>query len=383
MKSVKKLLFALVMVMAFSVISLSVFTGQTTTVQAAVKLNKKSVTLIKGQSTTLKISGTKKKVKWSSDKKTVATVTQKGKVTAKKTGTAKITAKIGSKKYTCTVKVQTPKLSKTKATVTAGDTYTLKLSGTDQKITWKSSKTSVATVNSKGVITAKKAGTAKITATVLKKKYTCTVTVKKKTSSNVSVEKFDAEKAKKNISIKYYNTNDGILAVLKNNTKFLIYLQAKLLYYKDGKIIDIVESDTNSAFESGRNCFLSFRAPRDNDYRRVQYDSYKMVFSEFGEQKYEKAGADKIKINSNVGADGIIVTAKNNSKESFDVSCIFIIFYDEKGNIIDSDYTYSGACGVGETDYITFDYPYDEEYETIIPYRYEIYVNYAYRLTLW
>ena len=46
-----------------------------------------------------------KKVKWSSNKKTIATVTRKGKVTAKKQGTAVITAKIGKKKYKCKVKV--------------------------------------------------------------------------------------------------------------------------------------------------------------------------------------------------------------------------------------------------------------------------------------
>ena len=76
-------------------------------VQAAskLKLNKTSVTLEKGESVTLKLKGTKKKVTWSSNKKKVATVTKKGKVTAKKVGTAKITAKVGKKKYTCKVKV--------------------------------------------------------------------------------------------------------------------------------------------------------------------------------------------------------------------------------------------------------------------------------------
>ena len=53
----------------------------------------------------MKVKGTKKKVKWSSNKKTIATVTRKGKVTAKKQGTAVITAKIGKKKYKCKVKV--------------------------------------------------------------------------------------------------------------------------------------------------------------------------------------------------------------------------------------------------------------------------------------
>ena len=61
--------------------------------------------LQRGKTYTLKVKGTKKKVKWSSNKKTIATVTRKGKVTAKKQGTAVITAKIGKKKYKCKVKV--------------------------------------------------------------------------------------------------------------------------------------------------------------------------------------------------------------------------------------------------------------------------------------
>ena len=74
--------------------------------QAAMKINKKSVTLTVGKSTTLKVKGTKKKVKWSSSKESVATVNQKGNVVAKKPGTAKITAKIGKNKFTCKVTVK-------------------------------------------------------------------------------------------------------------------------------------------------------------------------------------------------------------------------------------------------------------------------------------
>lgn len=79
----------------------------TTNVQAAskVKLNKESVTIAKSKSITLKLKGTKKKVKWSTNNKKVATVTQKGKVTGKKVGTAKIVARIGKKKYVCKIQV--------------------------------------------------------------------------------------------------------------------------------------------------------------------------------------------------------------------------------------------------------------------------------------
>ena len=51
---------------------------------ASVSLNKKSVTLTVGESTTLKVKGTKKAVVWNSSNSKVAKVTKKGKITAKK-----------------------------------------------------------------------------------------------------------------------------------------------------------------------------------------------------------------------------------------------------------------------------------------------------------
>lgn len=68
MKSLKRILFAFAMIVSMTMISPSIIAGQTTTVQAATKINKTKVTLIKGQTTTLKVTGTKKKVTWSSSK---------------------------------------------------------------------------------------------------------------------------------------------------------------------------------------------------------------------------------------------------------------------------------------------------------------------------
>ena len=144
---------------------------------AAPKISKKKVTLLTGQKVTLKVTGTKKKVSWSSNKKSVATVTKKGKVTAKKKGKATITAKVGSKKLKCVVTVEAPKLSKSKATVKIGKRLVLKLNGTIQTVTWKTSDKTVATVTKRGVVRGIGAGTTTITATVLKKRFTCTITV--------------------------------------------------------------------------------------------------------------------------------------------------------------------------------------------------------------
>lgn len=75
-------------------------------VSAAPKISKKKATMTVGQTLQLKVKGTKKKVKWSSNKKSVATVSAKGKVKAKKAGKATITAKVGKKKYSCEVTVK-------------------------------------------------------------------------------------------------------------------------------------------------------------------------------------------------------------------------------------------------------------------------------------
>lgn len=100
----KKKIWVFILFVLFSVIMCQ------NNVQAAnqVKLNVTNAMMVKGDSFTLKVTGTKKKVKWSSSKKSVATV-KNGVVNAKKTGTTYITAKIGKKKYKCKVTVKSKK----------------------------------------------------------------------------------------------------------------------------------------------------------------------------------------------------------------------------------------------------------------------------------
>ena len=120
----------------------------------------------------------------------IFTVTASGKIIAKKSGSAKITVTLSSgKKRIAKVIVQKGKVKTTKLTVNTkkltlkpGQKSTLKVQRipytSQEKITYKSSKSKIAAVNKKGKITAKKKGTAKITITSGKKKITCTVTVK-------------------------------------------------------------------------------------------------------------------------------------------------------------------------------------------------------------
>lgn len=120
---------------------------------ASVKLNKKSVSLITGTSTTLKLTGTKKTAKWSSMDEDVATVTSKGKVTAEGTGTTYIVAKIGTTSYKCKVKVINGKITPAKKEVSIKSNETVKvkikaLGG--HSIAAESTNENIATVSFKG-----------------------------------------------------------------------------------------------------------------------------------------------------------------------------------------------------------------------------------------
>lgn len=167
--------------------------GVVSEVEAAssVKLSKKSATLVTGEKYTLKITGVnaknKKKVKWKTNSKYLSVSyskndTRSATVTAKKSGTYKVIATYGKKNYVAVVKVSKKGMNASSRTLNKGQKYTLKLKGVEGKAKWSSSKKSVVTVKAakngkSAVITAKKPGSATITATVGKKKLVCVVKV--------------------------------------------------------------------------------------------------------------------------------------------------------------------------------------------------------------
>lgn len=107
-KSFSKKMVALLLTLAVCITSV-VGNQASVSAKSKIKISNTKITLTVGKSKTLKVKGTKKKAKWSSSKKSVASVTSKGKVTAKKAGSATITAKIGKKKYKCKVTVKSVK----------------------------------------------------------------------------------------------------------------------------------------------------------------------------------------------------------------------------------------------------------------------------------
>lgn len=169
--------------------------------KAAPRLNYKKITLVQGKKKQLKVRNLKKgqKVKWYSTKKSIATVSKKGVVKAKKKGTAYIVAKVGKKKYRCKVSVRKKSTKKTTSKklsasvkkqlpayelafmpeknyaagtsldflTTVIDHYAKNYSSTSDSVRtkywrWYSSDKSVISFNSKGIATFKKKGSANV-----------------------------------------------------------------------------------------------------------------------------------------------------------------------------------------------------------------------------
>ena len=247
--------------------------NETTTVDVEkVSLNKSATTLTEGESETLTATITPsnatgdKTVKWSSSNEAVAAVDSNGKVTAKKAGTAVITVTSSNgKSASCTVTVKQKEiaitgisLNKSTTSLTEGESETLTATITpsnatgDKTVKWSSSNEAVAAVDSNGKVTAKKAGTAVITATSSNgKSASCTVTVKQK------------------------DTYTGLRDV--NGT---------LTYFNNGQA-----DKTYTGFVSyaGNNYYV-INGVVDTSYTNVTYDGKDWLYVENGKVRYDYTG---------------------------------------------------------------------------------------------
>lgn len=150
--------------------------------KVSVMTSEKSKITLKGVS-----SKKKKSVKWKSNSKNLVVSyskkdTRSATFYARKAGTYKVIATYGKKNYVAVVKVSKKGMNAASRTLNNGQKYKLKLKGVKGKAKWSSSKKSVVTVKAakngkSAVITAKKPGSATITATIGKKKLVCVVKV--------------------------------------------------------------------------------------------------------------------------------------------------------------------------------------------------------------
>lgn len=341
--------------------------------EAAVKLDAKTKTVTVGKSVTIKLKNNKKKVKWSVSNGKVR-ITKKTKTYVKikgvTKGTSTVKAKVGNKSYSCKVTVKpVVSISKSKLSLVEGKKETIKLvNATASKVKWSSNKTSVATVKS-GKVTAKKKGTATITAKYDGKSYKCKVTV---TAAPVV---FDAKKAEKAISKKAMVVNNRLYARLDSKYDFATRVSAKVNYYDSNGLLLDYSSDSVSYLEKGHTAFLEFYLPSQ------EYSTYQIEYQyeEGLKYFYHSSLIDKLKLLTNETEDNIMLQVTNSSSEECYTCEIALIYYDSNGEIVDiSDYNISAipsnSTGTGKASkpysHITYeDIPYDH-YEAFISYAY-------------
>lgn len=157
-------------------------TCKVTVKQPTVTLNKSRATLYrKGELKLSVTSSSKSTPKWRSNRSSVATVDENGKVTAVKHGTAIITVTVDGVKKTCEITVQQPKitLGQTQMTLSKGQKKQVKATvSSGNAPAFSSSNANVATVDENGVVTATGKGKAYITVSEDGVKVKLTVVVK-------------------------------------------------------------------------------------------------------------------------------------------------------------------------------------------------------------
>lgn len=147
------------------------------------------------------LTSTGKLPTWKSSNSKIASVNTYGKVTAKKSGTVTITAKIKNAEASCKVTVNKTKISisKTSVSIERGKTQNLfATTSNNSEVTWKSSKKSIAVIDENGIVTGIKPGQTTITATADGSSAACKITVKTPTIvlSKTSITLYRGQTAK-------------------------------------------------------------------------------------------------------------------------------------------------------------------------------------------
>lgn len=132
----------------------------------------------------LAITSNGKKASWKSSDSKIASVNTYGVITAKRYGSAVITAKITDAEASCFITVNKTEVTISNTSITVERGQSCKLSATTSngsKVKWKSSKKSIASVDEYGTVSALKPGVTAITATADGTSTACTFTVKSPT----------------------------------------------------------------------------------------------------------------------------------------------------------------------------------------------------------
>lgn len=245
---------------------------------ATVKLNKKEITINVGETYQLKISGTKSKVKWSSSKKSIASVSSMGLVNGKKAGSIIITAKVDNVELTCRVNVVVPTISYKKTENGIGGKtqffiYNLPKEFKKEDVIWTSSNENVFIVDENGLVTNTGTGKAKLNATFGTYKLTKTIYVYA-SKRNIS-DAIDSLKIEELIQEKY------IVLVIGNISKVDLRTAYQVEFYDTSN--NMVSISAKNYFEvlSGEECVINIQKPdKEYSYYKIKYTDNNSIIND-------------------------------------------------------------------------------------------------------
>ena len=167
--------------------------GKADTPVQALTLSQRNADLTVGSTVKLTASGGESIVSFSSSNEAVATVSADGTVKAVGEGSAVVTAKAGDLTASCSVAVKGTEQTEepedlsiysvygknvvTDVTIELGSPAPMKVQGTESAVTWSIADTSIATVDSSGMVTGVAVGETTLTATVDGQTLTCTIRI--------------------------------------------------------------------------------------------------------------------------------------------------------------------------------------------------------------
>lgn len=256
---------------------------------ATVKLNKSKIVIKVGETYQLKLKGTKEKVKWSSNKKSIATVSPNGLVTGIKSGNMNITAKVGKKTYICVVTVMYPTLNKSNFKAGIGDTLQLNIKNLPMNIDkdsikFKSDNNKVAIVSDTGLITTLSEGYANIKITFGSYKLYCSV-IAEFTDKN-------KEDAINNLEVEYIEMDNQIVCILKNSSNIDLLLGYDLAFYDSAdKLVSLsgIPGAAEIIFAGDEKVLFIEKTDKE-------FSSYKIRFNKVISYGYEENLRDKVDV---------------------------------------------------------------------------------------
>ncbi len=332
------------------------------------KLSDENITLTKGKSYTLKPvftpnNVTNQKVTFTSLTPAIASVNEKGKVTAVKAGSTIITAisEDGGHVATCLVtvteKITSVSLDKSSKTLAIGDTFKLTAtvesnSASNPKLKWTTSNKKIATVNQSGKVTAKKPGTVTIKVKVTdgtNKTATCKVKVIKEVTK-VTLNKriltvYLGETKKLKATVKPKNATNKGVKWTSENPEIAEVVGGEVLGLKEGTTkITVTAKDTSkkkatchvnvikreekkdipvsSILLSAKDITLVKGQSEKIKYTLVPYNHTDKIYFDSTNRSVATVTSAGTVVGRKAGAASIIITTRSGKQESVNVTVL-------------------------------------------------------------